>query len=73
LKELEDLKMVLFALPNVLAIVEKLEPNQFIEIVMPVLHQSFNYEKPERIPLMLLQSLPMLFEKSTIVEHRKRK
>jgi SCY1-like protein 2 len=70
LRELNDLKVTSFALPNVLAITEKMSPELFIHRVLPVLAKCFTYDEPPNIPLTLLKSFSVLLEKTTPLEQK---
>jgi hypothetical protein len=70
LRELNDLKVTSFALPNVLAITEKMSPEFFIHRVLPVLAKCFTYDEPPNIPLTLLKSFSVLLEKTTPLEQK---
>jgi SCY1-like protein 2 len=72
LDECKDVKMTLYALPNVLAISERMTNTQFAKLVLPTLckYVLMYTDQQAKVPAMVLQKFDLLWEKSTSSEQK---
>ncbi|KAG2386208.1 hypothetical protein C9374_002654 [Naegleria lovaniensis] len=72
LKECTDVKMLLYALPNVLALSERMTTKEFSKQVMPTLSKVALVQASNvKIPLKLLENFNLMWDKTTDDDHMK--
>jgi SCY1-like protein 2 len=72
LDECKDVKMTLYALPNVLAISERMDNAQFAKMVLPTLckYVLMYTDQQAKVPAMVLQHFDLLWAKSSPPEQK---
>ncbi|EFC41060.1 predicted protein [Naegleria gruberi] len=71
LNECKDLKMLLHALPNVLVLSERMTVKEFSKQVLPTLSKfALMQSTPAKIPLKILESFNLMWNKTTDEDHR---
>ncbi|CAO3696430.1 unnamed protein product [Rhizopus stolonifer] len=65
LEELKDLQLLPYTIPNILTISQKLNQNEFCEIVLPSLKPVFLVRDPPQNMIVLLEKLDVLQSKTT--------
>ncbi|KAL0488981.1 hypothetical protein AKO1_013452 [Acrasis kona] len=72
LEECKDVKMTLYALPNVLAIGERMSNPQFGKLILPTLckYVLMYTDQQAKVPAIVLQNFDLLWSKSTVTEQK---